>query len=631
MARPKKKTVASPPLITIHKDVREPLETWLGDEITKCIKKRDEIKPKVEKWRMTLNGERPTAPLRTGASNLSVPFTSWVYSGMRARLNQGVLGATQLLAVEPLTSAGEKYGGKESCLTIAKSLTRLLTAEFKNRRGLNAEAEMEKVIAEATQIGTSAWKVYPTADVPKRLPPLRPGGSPRTEVILGRAVWEYISYFDLVYWDGYGTNTQAMPFVGNQFRKPWHEIVSWADERIGYYYPGIDKELVDFYAKDQGSMPAHMREHDVVELYLDFDVDGDKYLEPVIIDWHLDARKIMRCTWNWSPTGHRPIFMAQYDLSPDPNCGLGQGVCAKLEGAQEEVDAIHNIGIEAGKRGIAHVVALRANSQAAQEFGGNNPVIPGDTIVTENVEEDIKTHPLGDPRAAEAAIVLEEHTRQYITRIFGFDDSASGNLESGKRVPGGLGMTIKREGRVATEAALDSFAASMEDATYVTVDLWKQKLPAEAFMSVLSQDEIAALMRSVFSVSDASVRDSFVIKVNARDAALAEEEKKQELFALNQFLFGFYDRLNQLALAAANPQLPPAAKQALVIVAERMERGVEALLTSINSIPNPAELLVSVTAFTDEIKKAIETTPTMIPVGPEAGDSTTGDLGGGVA
>src|SRR6185369_4012749 len=154
------------------------------------------------------------------------------------------------------------------------------------------------------------------------------------------------------------------------------------------------------------------------------------------------------------------------------------------------------------------------------------------------------------------------------------------------------------------------FAAAAQEAAYVTVDLWKTKFPTTAAMSVLTEDEYTALSTAVFSVSDTSVRNGYILNVNARDASAVQEERKQELIAINQFLFSFYDRLSQLAIAVANPQLPPPAKKAMLLIAERMERGVEALLASLDSIPNPSELLVKTGEFKELLDEAVAIAPT---------------------
>jgi hypothetical protein len=372
-------------------------------------------------------------------------------------------------------------------------------------------------------------------------------------------------------------------------------------------------------------------EHDLAEIYLDWDVDNDDIREAILITWHIKSKKRLRTVWNPFPDGRRPILIGQFDHPADITQVRGQGVSEKLEGAQDEADAIHNIGIEAGKRGVAHVIVLKEGTRAEEEFGGEDDLLPGDVIITSTPDEDVKSVALGDPKAGLAAIELEEHTRVYVTRILGLDESRMGNVESGKRVTKAVGMATMREGRMIIKAALSSLSHMLSEAAYLTIDLYKRFTPMEAIYSVLDREEAEALIESVFSLSDVSSRSSFLVRINAQDAALIQENKQQEMMILSQALFPFYDRQANLIMQLASPELPPAAKKPLLMLIERMERGMEALLNTVDSVPNPEELLVKI----NELTKLLEATegPPAIPEEPvQEGDSPSlvGDLGAGV-
>jgi hypothetical protein len=181
------------------------------------------------------------------------------------------------------------------------------------------------------------------------------------------------------------------------------------------------------------------------------------------------------------------------------------------------------------------------------------------------------------------------------------------------------------------KAALSSLSHMLSEAAYLTIDLYKRFTPMEAIYSVLDREEAEALIESVFSLSDVSSRSSFLVRINAQDAALIQENKQQEMMILSQALFPFYDRQANLIMQLASPELPPAAKKPLLMLIERMERGMEALLNTVDSVPNPEELLVKI----NELTKLLEATegPPAIPEEPvQEGDSPSlvGDLGAGV-
>lgn len=595
--------------IDVPSAVAEVLDPWIADEITRARMLRDAKNDRIMKWRRTLSGVRAKDPgTRRGASNLSVPLTTWARTGVRARIDQGVWEAKPILTIQPLR--GRDDVNATSNMTIANSIARLLTAEMLNPRGLNARNTMSLTGAEVVDLGTSGLKVHVTPDIIRKLRPRTPGGDPVRKVELGGVRWSYISRQNLLWCDGYGTDTQAMPFIGHEEPQAWHEMVTWGT--LGYYDYDRVCDVERFYNTQPRSQatapdaqprtpssatPAALLQHQIAELYMDYDVDGDGLPESVLISWHIDARVRLRTVWSPIPSGRRPILMGNFDLPADLTSADGQGVCEKCEGTQDETDMIHNIGIEAGKRGAAHIIVVAADSRAEEELGKDEDIYPGDIIVTDKPEEDVVTRPLGDPAAAQATLGLESISRDYLTRMLGLDESRLGNLEAGKRVSAQVGMTTIRESRVVIRQALGSIRMMMEEAAYITIELWRERPPAQAIASIFTPEEAAALQSVVFGASTDSMRSQFAITVNAEDAATAQETRKNELIAINQFLFTFYDRLQQLVIALASPEVAPPAKKALMLIAQRMERGVEALLNTLDSIPNPEELLVSVSEF----------------------------------
>lgn len=621
------------PQVKLTPESAKRLDAYLSEQIPMAIKKRDEILPRVEKWRRTIRGERAKGGVRrnSATSNISVPLLIWARVAVRARLTESIIQSPNtIVSAEPLRST--RAEDDETIGTIAKSIGRFMSSQILNARALNGRSVIEKCSAELVDLGSAAMKVVVTPGTAKNVGPL-PGSHANSKPVLmlrpQQIKWEYISWLDLVYNDGFGTDTQAMPFIGHQFDQTFGEIEAWGT--LGHYTEASVKIVKASPQDRSGDKPESFQPHDMVELYLDWDIDDSGIQSALLITWHLKARQRMRTIWNPNPDGRRPILMSQFDLPDDITKARGQGVSEKLEGSQDEVDAIHNIAIEAGKRGAAHLIVLKEGTRAEEELGGDTDIMPGDVVVTSTPDEDIVSVPLGNPAAAGAAIQLEEHTRLYVTRILGLDESRVGNVESGKRVTAAVGMASMKEGRMIIKSALDSETDMFGEATYLTIDLYKRNPPKDAIRNVLNPEEAEALINSVFSLSDVSTRDSFLIRVNARDASADEQAKKQEMLIINQALFPFYDRIQSIIMALANPEMPEAAKKPLILLVERMERAMVALLNTVETIPHPDELLIKV----GEIRKMLEDgNQAAIPddfVGDEADESIIGDLGGGVS
>lgn len=613
-------------LIKVSESVAGTLKSWLSGAIRDARSKRDELLPRVRAWRKTLGGERPMPPVRTGASNLSVPLTMWAVTAVRSRLIEGVLETSPIVSARPVP--GRR--GDVSNQTVANDLANFLGTEILNKRGLDGRTAIALAAAELTSLGTAAIKVYRTPDLVRNVS--TPDGAFTQVRVPGRVKWEHVSFLDLIYVDGYGTDTQAMPFIGHECDRTWGEMRLWVE--LGYYDAAAIDRIESFYRHEHNEDPAALRSHTIVELYLDYDVNDDGIPEAVLIDWHLAAEEVLRIVPSPIPDGRRPIIMSRFDFPPDISDARGQGVSEKLEGSQEEADAVHNIAIEAGKRAI-NLVVLKAGRRIEEELGPDAPALPSDIVTTEDPQEDIASVELGRPETAAGLIALEEHTRMYVTRILGLDESRLGVVESGKRVPASLGLSTMREGRVVVKAALSSLADALTDASYLTLDLWRVHVPLEALEASLPPESIDALLSTVFAATDADTRRQFVLRVNAQDAATIQDQRRAELLSINQFLFAFYDRLVNLVMALSNPAVPPTAKQPLLLIVERMERGVEALLGTLESIPNPDELLVQVGEMQRLLEESVAVTssPQAIAMNAMAGGGggQTAPTNGGMA
>jgi len=591
-----------PSLIELSEARRTELTSWLRAYIPELIRARnDDIEARTNKWRKTLRGESSKPPFRTGASNLSTPLTIWAAAAIRARIRQAVVEQKPVIAAIPLKA---KSSEGIDLNRIAAAYAKVFQAEFESPRGLGGAQAVEKGGDEATNVGTAGFKVYEEVKLPRYATGL--DGIPALQPAQTRVRWDFIRLNDLIYVDGYGDDTQAMPVVGHQYKMTWLDMKAW--EAAKHFYPDALAKVAHYYSTGQSDQPSKLREHDLAELYMDYCIEdaGAKgytgFPTAALITWHIDSSTILRCAYNPTPLGIRPLFIAKFDNDPDSTKARGQGVCEKLEGAQDETDMIHNLGIEAAKRATAHLIGLKAGTGAEAEFGGEEPVNPGDTYTTENPTEDVVLTALGDPKGVEIALVQENNTRQYVSRLLGLDESAIGTVETGKRVPASLGLSIQREGRVIAANAIRSFANVLRDMAYLTGDLWKRRPPIETLAAVLDPAEAVDFNNVVFVPTDTSTRQQFVLTISAQDAATTMEQRKMELMSVNQMLMGYYQTLIQYAQMAM--QLPPPLQAAVLLIAQKMENGVKALLNTVDSVNNPSEVLPAVAELAELLQQA---------------------------
>lgn len=581
----------------------EALNAFLATEVPRLISERLAETERVKRWRKTLEGKNPDAPVTQGVSNVSVPLMMWVRSSVHKRLFRGVFGQTPFLAFEEMNVNADDETTADTKTTL-KALGKLMQHLIVDPRAFNGKAAIRRVTADATDTGIGAWQVRETPDVLIQVPPAESANPAdvdsaadvETDVQFGTIRWEPIAYEWLIAYDGYGNDANAMPLVGHRFKKPWHSIKLWAHATHDHYDPESIKHVTAYYDVDsRRDLPIDLREHWVSELYLDFDITGRGLLAPIVVDWHVESQRTMRVAWN-RYGGHRPIILTQFDTPANPHALQGQGVCEKLESPQAEANALHNIAIEAVKRSI-NIVVTRTESTIAEELDGK-AVIPTEVYTTENIKEDIAVFELGQPQIAQTLLGFEAANQQYAKNLMGVGEASLGDVTAGKRVPAQLGVPIMKEGQIFIEDPLASIADGMVEAIYLSLEAMRRKPPLQAMRNLLTPDEITLLQSTVFggldSTKRSSLRSSLRITVKARDVAAAQQQRKNELLMLSQVLTTYNDRLSQTIQLVSSEQVPDATKKALFHLAEKMGGSIEAFVRTMDSIDDPSEVLADI-------------------------------------
>ena len=575
------------------------VERWLIDGVGKAIAgRKSRNNDKRIKWRKCLAGERSVPRMRRDQANMSVPLTVWASAAVRARMRAGTVESDPLIVVTP--NASVDLSG--DIASAARKLVTFYTALYRNPRDLGGLAASDKIIAEVVPLGTAAKKVHIEPDRVRWVWDAVTGGLTRVTQ-LGRVRHEYIAADDAIYPLGYGTDVQAMPFIGHQFPWTWQDLLEMRE--AGY----LDADAVASVGGQGttaneigGSVHIAYETHNCAEVYFDYPLFDDGLPVALCSYLHIDREVLLGVRYSYSPKGIKPVWLYNFDINPDPTSPEGQGVCEKLDGVQEETDLIHNLGIESAKRAIAHVIVLKEGSGADDDFGGDVPLLPGDHVTTERPEEDFRAVPLGSPEGMQAAIAQEANSLRYVMRLLGLDESALGNVESGKRVPASLGLEIKKDSRVITSHAIANFGAVETEVTYYSLELLRLRLPEDTLVAACGPDGAALLKQTVFSTSDFDLRSRYVINFNATDAAATEESRKQQLLVVGQYLQSFYDRVIQYAQLAM--QLPPPLQKALMDILQKMENGTRALLNTIDDIHNPDDLLPKIADLAAAVEQA---------------------------
>ena len=631
LSRAERAALPDPGLITLSESKRAELAAFIDGFLENFDSRHSMRLERVETWRTYLAGKNPHPALRTGLSNISVPFMMWVNTAVRQRIVRGINGQRTVVDFE---FAGTRGEDNPTTVAAMNKLSEFADRAYRNPRELDGVETIRTVGAELTSIGVGQWKVVVVPPRVRKTP--SPDGTVSVRTLDRASVrWVPIRFDDMIYEDGLGTRFDEMLACGHYVRKSWSEIAAWVAQR--HYYDWVPEAIRTFYTKDSSKVAQHdppevLAPHRIAELAFDWDIDDDGWLESIVVDWHREARCLMRVAYSQFD-GARPYVAVQFDEASVVGAYQGQGVPEKLEDAQAEMNAVHNTGIEAGKRGILPITIGRRGTALDSQIGATGQVMPGEHYSSDAPVEDLEVKFLGEPRAVEYAVMQEANTRQYATRLLGRDEAGLGDVSSAKRVPGGLGGAIMSEGRVPIEDPLGSLASGVQRAFYLTLTAWQRHVPTPQLRAALDDETLATLESLVFS-PEVDVRDRLRIVVRAQDIASTEEAKRQGLLVLNNFLLGHFDRvattLQTLMQIALNPQLPPefkaVATDVTMMLLERMQKSVEILLTTMDEVDDPRDLLLPLAEIQRQIDSLGFASPLAAAAPGAGGESATPPL-----
>lgn len=652
------------PLLRLSPQIGATLERYLSETVPQLLQRHESHTADLAIVEAYLDNRNPIHPPRLGVSNFNTPHMLWHRNAAVNRLERAVFGQDKPIEVRPT-------GRKRDDAARIGQLNRLgsfLTHAMLNTRMLNAREVIADVACDMTDAGTGAWAVVVEPDELTRVPESNSGdsnsgggggdngngngdsngaaaatrgrladGSIRplrasslvSAIRFGGVTWQYVPFRDLIYWDGYGTEYNAMPFAGYRALKTWQQLRMWAAQR--FYYPAQVAAVANSYmhphqlpgmtatsAMFDAGMPdlaAHLRPHPVGVIHIAWDVTGDGVTSEIRVDFHLEALRVLG-VYASKFDGRRPLVGAQYSPPARRRSHRGQSVAQQTIQAQAEANVLHNFTIEAGKRGGAHMTVVRRDSGIDEELGdGDVPFVPGDIYATEDVEGDVKHVPLGDARAGQFLVLLEERLQVQMSRLTGFGDPSFGNVASGKRVPASLGLSIMSQGNSSNDRAIVSISKAIQEAFYLTIVAWRERIPERALRAVLEPDDVDALVAAVFNVEPgADVRDDIAITIKAADTANNADAKRQALLLITQFILTYYDKVTVLIgttvgaavqFAAQAPQAADAIVKIQTMIFDKMQHSVAALVKMTDELGDPQDTLIELEELHAELNKIV--------------------------
>jgi hypothetical protein len=275
----------------------------------------------------------------------------------------------------------------------------------------------------------------------------------------------------------------------------------------------------------------------------------------------------------------------------------GLGVLEMMQPYEQELTDIHNYGT---------LNILLANARVWKGASGRIPhnmtLWPNKVIELSNPKEDLIAEQMGEvyPSIWQAQSVI----MQLAERRVGVNEMSQpqGRGSMGARTPGITALSMLQQFNKRFTPAF----ASMRNAFSAAV---KQSLYRYQEQILANKTKVMAHIASVLGVEDGyrvinllrnpKFDEGVIVELTAASASVNKEADRQAMFQLVGILAQYYQKTVDLAMLAANPQLPPGIAEVAKNIASAMGELVERTLRTFDQVRDPS-------VFVIEMEEAIE-------------------------
>lgn len=546
------------------------LTTYIRTEVNAVLSGREGM---MSEWRQSIEDyEAEPATGRKdfpfeGACNIIIPTISTTADAIFARELNTVFSLDPLWTIRPMN---------QTWFAHAKPSESFL--EWAQKYVMSMYDVCWSWYMDATILGTAFVKMPWIEDVRRQLTYLANGAIGFDNVIhhLGPRP-EYLPIQDVLMPDG-DWDVQSAPWIGNFFRLTKSQLAS--RKRKPYGYEGVD-DLKPMSTKDsirvrrdqiEGFVRSEPYElYELLELWVDWDVNGDGFDEQLVVTYSHDSEKILRVIYNPYLEAYRPYFKTCFMKRPGRAYGIGVArMLRQIAGGittqfQQFVDnaTLANTRIWKARRGCGI-------KRGDKLYAGK--------VMFLNSPDDLVGEQMGDVYNSEMSMLGS--LREAGERRTGLSDVHLG-IESPRtvnRMPATNMLSLLQEGNRRFDLTIRDMRLATAKVGEGALALYQQFRPTGVLYNVLGSEghfveEIWRLPRSRF-------KGNLQISVTATSQANNREIEKQSLTQLIQSVGSYYERAFQLLGIIVNPQSPGEVRELAIKTAagarEMMKRLLQA-------------------------------------------------------
>ncbi len=533
------------------------------------------------------------------ASNIVTPVTQIRVQKLAEQAFDALFGTHPVAKMTAIT--GRDPETQQDWHKTAKEATDWFDYAARQPHELDTENAITPSIWDYFKYGLGVWKVVYFEDKQKGgfLTPdgeWEPDPEPR-QVYRGPRYF-YVSPRDLIWPEGYGTAVDTIPWIGQLRMYTPHTLNLKAHESNREYDPVAVKKVLEgsqgaeaqpsLYLNDDVRPGEHQkhRQIQIVEIWLRYDIDGDGIDEELVCDWHQETATILRLVY--CPYRFRPFFVAR--LAQRSGTSFDSiGIPEIMRPVQDQIDALHNLTIEAGKVATRSIIVGRQGSALGDFLADEkNEMLPGLATVTENPEADIAVHQLGQPGPAMQALQLIEYMTQYMTELVGVGSAQLGDVGLARRSSAYGVDALLTQGATFTRGAMRRFAAPFIRSIMMAFEVYRVHGSEGRVYRVLGDDGM--WVERLFTFAE-PLYEKWAVTATIADPENSPDAAVQRNMVLAQFMLAWLEKIGQAVATITNPALPDSARLGLAEIAKVSEEVVRRVIENARDMQDVSALL----------------------------------------
>ena len=334
--------------------------------------------------------------------------------------------------------------------------------------------------------------------------------------------------------------------------------------------------------------------YDVIDIYMQYDIDGDGINEDLLIVYNHTGQQILYCGYN--PYDDVPLNFCRYQKRGHLFWGIG--VMDMTRPYQREVSDIHN---------WRNINMFLANCRIWKAKYGSVPatikLLPSKVLYMRD-PDDLQSEAMADVYGSSAE--AEMLTMQLAERRVGVNEMSSPRPSQvlGSRTPGITAMTLMQQANKRFVPAFHAMrlgvAGGIKQSLYrIAERIRARDERAEAHLLRVLGEKDGSMV--VSALRDESFEEGVQVGITASSSVVNREAEKQNSLLLVNILNSYYDRVVQLAMLASNPEAPPEIKSVATKIAEGAYEVMQRTILTFDQVRDPAQFLVNVNDEMDKI------------------------------